>query len=141
MCTYSMIIDKFGVDFQPWIGQKPWTAPNAPLDNPQALKDLIAEFKAAQEAAKVVDAALGDPDCEDPEKMALVARVAELEALLNQKTEGTYFLKDGEWYLHASGAYSSSRSSAKIFSTREDAEEFSLTLDPKPRVVRLRKKS
>jgi len=139
MCVYSMVIDRFQPDFAPWIGQKPWTAPNAPLENPQALKDLIAEFQKAQEAAKVVDAAMGAPDCEDPEKAKLLDRVAELEEALKDAL-GTYVLKDGEWYLGPSGAYCNRLTGARRFQGKEEAEKVAATLLPVPRCVKLVRK-
>lgn len=43
------------------------------------LQKVIADFKEAVEAAKTIDRLTGQPDCEDPEKMKLIGRVAELE--------------------------------------------------------------
>ena len=48
------------------------------------LRKLIEEFKEAIAAAKVVDRLTGQPDCEDPEKAKLEARVAALEKELNR---------------------------------------------------------
>lgn len=47
------------------------------------LERLIADFKTAVEAARKVDALTAQPDCEDPEKAKLEARVAELERRLD----------------------------------------------------------
>lgn len=56
----------------------PW-ATQPPYGELVELRLLIAEFKQALEAAKAVDRLTGQPDCEDPEKVKLVDRVAELE--------------------------------------------------------------
>ncbi len=130
MCTYSMVIDKFTGDFQPWI------IPQVPIENPLGLQDLINRFKIAQEAAKVVDNALGSPDCEDPEKVKLVERVAELEQAL-KKALGTYVLKDGDWYLGPSGAYCNRRLGARRFQGKAEAEAFAADMIPKPRAVKV----
>ena len=47
------------------------------------LERLIADFKQAVAAARTVDALTAQPDCEDPEKAKLEARVAELERRLD----------------------------------------------------------
>lgn len=103
MCVYSMVLDHY----QPLIPQ-PW-GPNIPDILPQpeyqppefnpngftftslpnfqvispaeieAIRKLIAEFKEALEAAKVIDRLTKQPDCEDPEKKKLEERVALLE--------------------------------------------------------------
>lgn len=46
------------------------------------LRTLIADFRAAVDAAKVVDKLTAKPDCADPEKLKLEERVAALEAQL-----------------------------------------------------------
>lgn len=89
MCVYSQIIDTFIPQFTPW--------ENLPLPKyltPDLAKTL-EEFKKASEAAKIVDDALGNPDCEDPEKVKLVERVAELEKLLAIKV---WIVKVGSMY-------------------------------------------
>ncbi len=133
MCTISMIYDKFGDNFQPW------TIPNAPLDNQEALKDLIAEFKKAREAAEIVDEALGNADCADPEKAKLVERVAELEKALKDAL-GTYVLKDREWYLTPTDAYTTQRAGARLFQSKDEAEDHAATLVPAPRAVKIVRK-
>lgn len=131
MCVYSMIIDRFQPDFLPWA--KPFVTP---IKNPIDLQDLINRFKTGAEAAKVVDAALGAPDCEDPEKLKLLDRVAELEKALKDSL-GTYILKDGEWYLGPSGAYCNRRAGARRFQGKAEAEAHAATLLPVPRAVKV----
>lgn len=90
MCVISMVMDHY----QPLI---PEITPLGPTFGPTAppiqygwppsvdlvaLRRLIDEFNAAVAAAKTVDKLTGQPDCEDPEKMKLVERVAELEIRL-----------------------------------------------------------
>lgn len=135
MCVYSMIIDRFQPDFAPWT-TLPHTIPATPIVDPDALRKLIENFKTAEEAAKVVDKALGAPDCEDPEKAKLVERVAELEKLLADQL-GVFLLKDRDWYLGPSGAYTNLRSGARRFDTRLAAKTHAATLVPVPRVVKL----
>lgn len=137
MCVYSMIIDRFQPDFAPWIipGTGP-LPPATPIVDPDALAKLIEAFKASTEAAKVVDKALGAPDCEDPEKAKLVERVAELEKMLKD-TLGVFILKDREWYLSPSGAYTNLRSGARRFETKTAAKAHAETLLPIPRVVKI----
>lgn len=53
----------------------------SPLTKEQldSMMKIIEQFKKAVEAAKTVDKLTGQPDCADPEKEKLLARVAELE--------------------------------------------------------------
>jgi len=48
-----------------------------------ALKQLVLDFREAVQAAAVVDRLTRQPDCVDPEKAKLEARVRELEARLD----------------------------------------------------------
>lgn len=84
MCTVSMVYDHY----QPRIpSNRPpyWPpAPAAPVPDKTAaneLRQLIAEFRKAVEAAKTVDRLTDQPDCEDPEKASLEERVRRLEEL------------------------------------------------------------
>jgi hypothetical protein len=59
--------------------------PAVPLDMAtqlENLRKLIDEFREAVAAARKIDTLTGQPDCEDPEKAKLEARVAELESKL-----------------------------------------------------------
>jgi hypothetical protein len=47
------------------------------------LTKVVADFKTAVEAARKVDSLTAQPDCADPEKAKLEARVAELERRLD----------------------------------------------------------
>lgn len=99
MCVYSNVLDHFQPlipqPFEPAVpytpggplpttGSWPWT----PAVPPSELRQILDDFKAALAAAKTVDRLVGHPDCEDPEKAKLVARVAELERLLPEADQG-----------------------------------------------------
>lgn len=97
MCIVSMVHDHF----EPILPKRDfWVQPN-PLDPlpgmaagalpftflPTAeemaeMRKVIAEFREAVAAAKVVDKLTGQPDCVDPEKAKLEERVAALEEKL-----------------------------------------------------------
>ncbi len=86
MCFVSNVSDFYGKKFEPlWPTQAvpstniTWTPPSVDLSE---LKLLIDDFKQAMEAAKKLDVLMKQPDCVDPEKAKLEARVAELEAKL-----------------------------------------------------------
>lgn len=99
MCVYSNVLDHYiplipepftpptpipsigGGGVSTIGGQWPWM----PQIDPAELRKILDEFKEALAAAKTVDRLVGHPDCEDPEKVKLVARVAELEDLLAAK--------------------------------------------------------
>lgn len=87
MCVVSMVMDHYGPLFpqgtSPWDIFRPQPPANDPLVDGLALRKLIDEFKEAVAAAKKIDVLTKQPDCEDPEKVKLVARVAELEKLLD----------------------------------------------------------
>jgi hypothetical protein len=70
MCVVSMVHDYYAPKLEDLSLPK--------LDIPKLLED----FRRAQEAAQTVDTLTGQPDCVDPEKAKLEARVAELEAEL-----------------------------------------------------------
>lgn len=88
MCVVSMVIDHYNPFFPPLPEPAPtptvpnvsgtftWPPPSVDLNE---LRKLIEEFKEAMVAAKKVDLLTGQPDCEDPEKAKLVARVDALE--------------------------------------------------------------
>lgn len=80
MCTYSMVMDHF----EPMIPKVwPFSVPPAPSDESvKALEKMFEDFRKATEAAKTVDALTNQPDCEDPKKLPLLDRVAELEKRL-----------------------------------------------------------
>lgn len=78
---------------------EPYVAPQLPTqqvppsviispEETASIKELIKSFKEALEAAKVVDKATNQPDCEDPEKKKLEDRVAALEKRLDELTQG-----------------------------------------------------
>lgn len=102
MCVVSMVMDHYKPlipeDWQPKPVQIDPVAPALVWPPPQAidaatvgalraegdrLERLIADFKQAVAAARTVDALTAQPDCEDPEKAKLEARVAELERRLD----------------------------------------------------------
>lgn len=94
MCVVSMVMDHFGKRFEPLYPYPNWPRPTIqPLQpfDPVGAKVLIDEFKKAVEAARTVDKLTNQPDCEDPEKAKLEARVAELERLVERlvKENGT----------------------------------------------------
>lgn len=105
MCVVSMVMDQFTA--QPlW----PWNYPNVPspaeqtIPNPAMvgtgfginwtaglsseeisdLRQMIRDFKEAVAAARTIDRLTNQPDCEDPKKAQLEARVAELERQIGQ---------------------------------------------------------
>lgn len=103
MCVVSMVMDHYEPlipdNWRPWSGEVTvktigWPPPPAAqvLDaatvealraEGDRLERLIADFKQAVAAARTVDALTAQPDCEDPEKAKLEARVAELERRLD----------------------------------------------------------
>jgi hypothetical protein len=94
MCVISMVHDHYDRTFPNpvpnWVG--PFVTPQPSLgfadfviiskDEADRMHKLIADFRSACEAAKVVDKLTGQPDCLDPGKAKLEARVAELEKKL-----------------------------------------------------------
>lgn len=117
MCVMSMVHDHFD-KIIPWVEPfslsgpiVPYVAPSAttePFDLGKALRD----YAEATKAAKVVDEATKQPDCEDPEKAKLAERVKELEAMLaggvefvvvkgKQLEPGRYRVIDGKLYREA----------------------------------------
>ena len=88
MCVVSMVMDHYEPRIQPldWtgLGGGTWTNTPGMREQIEELKKLIAEFKEAVEAAKRIDVLTKQPDCEDPEKVKLLDRVAELERRLDQ---------------------------------------------------------
>jgi hypothetical protein len=80
MCVISMVHDYY------W-KRLPKQQQNTDLIDLSELRKLMDDFKAATEAAKIVDKLTGQPDCIDPEKAKLQERVAELERKLAAVTE------------------------------------------------------
>lgn len=88
MCIVSNVMDSYGPIFprpvaepfpvQPNVQFIPWQ----PKMHPDDLAKLIEAFKQSVAAAKVADAVTKQSDCEDPEKLKLLERVAELEKQL-----------------------------------------------------------
>ncbi len=102
MCVVSNVMDHYENQFRvlPYIPPEPSNPVDVRWFDPfgtQAteLRNLISEFREAVAAAKVVDRLTNQPDCEDPEKVKLVARVAELEAMLRP---GVWVIKLGDLY-------------------------------------------
>lgn len=98
MCVYSMVVDHFNPliphpDTLPWF-TRPTTlpAPGITVTPPaqaatiEEIKTLLDAFRKSLEAAKVVDALTGQPDCEaaEADKAALLRRVEALEAAVAQ---------------------------------------------------------
>lgn len=87
MCVISMVydtftprIDRWQIPIHPTVPIHPWPVPGGePPPTISDLERLLKDFRKAAEAAKVVDALTGQPDCADPEKAKLEARVADLE--------------------------------------------------------------
>lgn len=80
MCVVSMVHDHYKPLFERYT--PPQTVTFAPTIDLAELRRLVEDFKAAVEAAKKVDTLTAQPDCEDPEKVRLQDRVAELEKKL-----------------------------------------------------------
>lgn len=99
MCVMSMVHDHFypiiPTDWRPSVdpvqtidstGAWPFTSFTgvaALRAEVAALAKVVADFRAAVEAARTVDALTAQPDCVDPEKARLTDRVDELERRLN----------------------------------------------------------
>lgn len=97
MCVVSMVHDHYEPlipKIVPWVQPQPTIMPGFPdyvpytitvPDNKeveQKMKDLqevIDSFKKAKEAAETVDKLTKQPDCVDPKKAQLEARIKELE--------------------------------------------------------------
>ncbi len=117
MCVVSMVIDQFSPFFQP-TQIVPFTV-DEPSDSGAALRRLIDEFRVALAAAKTVDRLTGQPDCEDPEKAKLLARVDALE-----KTTRRWVVKSGNRYLfywEGKPWFTDRQKRAERFDTREKA--------------------
>jgi hypothetical protein len=65
----------------------PWFTPVVPsmppAQDPEAVKRILEEFAKAREAAAIVDKALGNKDCVDPEKAKLLDRIVWLEKIID----------------------------------------------------------
>lgn len=84
MCTVSFVYDHYRPTFpvlQPSFWPPNLTQPPAEKAAADELRQLIAEFRQALAAAKVVDRLTDQADCEDPEKATLEDRVRRLEEL------------------------------------------------------------
>lgn len=86
MCVMSMVHDHFAPVFPPLpagtIATWPPSAVIVSQEEADRLRGLIADFRSAIEAARVVDKLTAQPDCADPEKLKLEDRVARLERAL-----------------------------------------------------------
>jgi hypothetical protein len=84
MCVVSMVHDHYFDRFKPYVQpqETKWPWPAEPPVDTDELRKLIDEFKEAIAAAKKIDVLTKQPDCVDPEKAKLSARVAELEKKL-----------------------------------------------------------
>ncbi len=103
MCTMSTVHDHFEpqipndwnpIPLVPWIPNGTTSLPTftlTTLEDPEIvalraevarLNKVIADFKAAKEAAEIVDRLTSQPDCVDPKKATLIERVADLEMRL-----------------------------------------------------------
>lgn len=86
MCVVSNVGDHYAQKFQPWVA--PTVHPSTgtvqiipPFDyvtkaELAALKRDVEEMKELLKAAKKIDEALGEPDCEQEEKLAVLRAVA-----------------------------------------------------------------
>jgi 23S rRNA A2030 N6-methylase RlmJ len=100
------------------------------------LRSLVDEFNEALTAAHTVDRLLliADPPYEDEDE--LVANVTELERHL-KASRGEYVLRDGDWYVMTSGAYTTLQSEAHRYVAKELAEAAALEIAPIPKVVKI----
>lgn len=86
MCTVSFVGDHFKKkwdDWQPQIYPSTGIPPFLPVSSPSQedfdrLKEEVADLRRALEAAKLIDAVTGQPDCEMEDKMEFLRKVAEL---------------------------------------------------------------
>jgi hypothetical protein len=88
MCMMSAVFDQWRPAFPP-VQQPiyPWNpAPQVPNPPKQYttddLRKLVEAFQKALDAAKAYDDITGQPDCEDPDKAKLLARITQLEQRL-----------------------------------------------------------
>lgn len=96
MCTVSMVSEHYEDAFRKYIPTWPQLpTPHIPEGAPAwvteptwvtELRAMIADFRKAMEAAKVVDALTKQPDCIDPEKAKLQEHVARLERVIDALT-------------------------------------------------------
>lgn len=104
MCVYSMVLDHYKPLIPDIVTPSPvWPIPGETVvtgtgfnipnfqvisqEEIDSIRKLIAEFKAALEAAKLIDRLTNQPDCEDPEKKKLEDRVALLEQKIAQMSK------------------------------------------------------
>lgn len=91
MCVVSLVMDHYTGPFDKWtlpnqdVPLQPYTIvqTSSSIDltpHLEEIKQLIKDFRVAVEAAAKVDRLTSQPDCVDPEKVKLEARVTELEA-------------------------------------------------------------
>lgn len=139
MCVYSMVMDDFKDRFAPWVQiNLPEWLPPLPSDA-VAVRKLVEDFNKAREAAKVVDELTNQKDCEDPEKIKLVERVAELEKLLGM---GVWVVKLASAYWGKSSGYTGwvyGQKQAARFGSKAEAR--SQALGSNARVVKLVKRA
>lgn len=84
MCVVSMVLDYYQPLFPEPIkplDALPYISPTIDLVK---LQQLIDEFRECIEAAKKIDILTKKPDCEDPEKIKLLARITELEQFVSK---------------------------------------------------------
>ncbi len=89
MCVMSIVHDHYRDQFPGGLGgawppiiPNPYQLPAPTAEEQERLRQLIKDFREAQEAAAKLDKMMKQPDCVDPEKAKLQERVAELEKQL-----------------------------------------------------------
>ena len=93
MCVYSLVHDFFTPKFEPYVPSKQTSDSNFTFIAPditthlEEIKQLIKDFRTASEAAIKVDNLTAQPDCVDPAKAKLEAKIAELEAEIARLTK------------------------------------------------------
>jgi hypothetical protein len=92
MCVMSMVHDFYTPKFEPYVKPNQTIEPLftfGPDLTPhlEEIKQLIKDFRAASEAALKVDRLTDQPDCVDPAKAKLEAKIAELEAEIARLTK------------------------------------------------------
>lgn len=96
MCIMSAVYDHFQPripgNWDPPVVPGTFTLTSPPFESPEmtalrqevaTLRQIVADFRAAVEHAAKLDRLMRQPDCVDPDKARLEARVAELERRLD----------------------------------------------------------